>query len=234
MGYAIPGAPLDSPAFTGTPTAPTAAHGTDTTQIATTAFVQDAVSGGGMTNPMTAEGDIIVGATSGAPDRLGVGGEGQVLTSVSGVPAWADPASGGSAQTQFPIPLQWPDVQTQGSWVAGSPDTSTPARYPGVWLLNGSGGLNDECAWNMSLPKGTYDVLLQHVLDSNRGQFTLYAGTEALTMVDEYAGSLAFATTRITGLVLSTNQTSLRLKVTGSSGGSHYVTPITLWLVKTA
>jgi len=38
-------ASLDSPAFTGTPTAPTAAPGTNTTQIATTAFVQDAVAG---------------------------------------------------------------------------------------------------------------------------------------------------------------------------------------------
>lgn len=36
---------LDSPAFTGAPTAPTAALGTSTTQIATTAFVQNAVSG---------------------------------------------------------------------------------------------------------------------------------------------------------------------------------------------
>jgi len=35
----ISGAPLDSPAFTGTPTAPTAAAQTNTTQIATTAFV---------------------------------------------------------------------------------------------------------------------------------------------------------------------------------------------------
>jgi hypothetical protein len=33
------GAPLNSPAFTGTPTAPTAALGTNTTQLATTAFV---------------------------------------------------------------------------------------------------------------------------------------------------------------------------------------------------
>lgn len=34
-------ATLNSPAFTGTPTAPTAASGTNTTQIATTAFVQE-------------------------------------------------------------------------------------------------------------------------------------------------------------------------------------------------
>ena len=39
-------APLVSPALTGTPTAPTASTGTNTTQIATTAFVQTAVSNG--------------------------------------------------------------------------------------------------------------------------------------------------------------------------------------------
>lgn len=38
-------APLASPALTGTPTAPTANAGTNTTQIATTAFVQAAISG---------------------------------------------------------------------------------------------------------------------------------------------------------------------------------------------
>jgi len=37
-------APLDSPALTGTPTAPTAAEGTNTTQIATTAFVTTATA----------------------------------------------------------------------------------------------------------------------------------------------------------------------------------------------
>ena len=38
-------APLASPALTGTPTAPTAAAGTNTTQLATTEFVQTATSG---------------------------------------------------------------------------------------------------------------------------------------------------------------------------------------------
>lgn len=38
-------APIRSPNLTGVPTAPTAAKGTDTDQIATTAFVQDAVDG---------------------------------------------------------------------------------------------------------------------------------------------------------------------------------------------
>lgn len=47
-------APLDSPAFTGTPTAPTASAGTSTTQVATTAFVQAAVGVGNVSSFATA------------------------------------------------------------------------------------------------------------------------------------------------------------------------------------
>lgn len=46
-------APLDSPALTGTPTAPTAARGTATTQVATTAFVADAVTLAALANNFT-------------------------------------------------------------------------------------------------------------------------------------------------------------------------------------
>lgn len=61
-------APLASPTFTGTPAGPTAASGTNTTQLATTAFVQTAISGkqdtltfdntptSGSSNPVTSGG----------------------------------------------------------------------------------------------------------------------------------------------------------------------------------
>jgi hypothetical protein len=42
-------ADLASPTFTGTPAAPTAASGTDSTQIATTAFVQDEITANAQT-----------------------------------------------------------------------------------------------------------------------------------------------------------------------------------------
>jgi len=51
---------LDSPAFSGTPTAPTAASGTNTTQIASTAFVQAAAAAAvssGINNPAA---DIVI------------------------------------------------------------------------------------------------------------------------------------------------------------------------------
>jgi hypothetical protein len=64
--------------------------GTTITVDATTG-VATAVGGNGMENPMTAKGDIIVGGTAGAPARLGVGGDGQVLTATDGVIGWEDP-----------------------------------------------------------------------------------------------------------------------------------------------
>lgn len=55
-------APLNSPAITGTPTAPTASAGTNTTQIATTAFVQTAINN--LPEPMVFKGTIGTGGTS--------------------------------------------------------------------------------------------------------------------------------------------------------------------------
>lgn len=43
----------------------------------------------GNPNPMTAAGDLIRGGVAGAPERIPVGTDTQVLTVVSGVPAWA-------------------------------------------------------------------------------------------------------------------------------------------------
>jgi hypothetical protein len=44
--------------------------------------------GGGLTNPMTTIGDIIIGAAAGAPARLAATTNGFVLTLVAGSPAW--------------------------------------------------------------------------------------------------------------------------------------------------
>lgn len=49
----------------------------------------------GMTNPMTSVGDLILGTTAGAPSRLGIGTNGQVLTSNGTTASWQTPSSGG-------------------------------------------------------------------------------------------------------------------------------------------
>lgn len=94
-------APLASPALTGTPTAPTATLGTNTTQIATTAFVIANAGAGGFTNPMTTLGDIIYENATPAAARLA----GNTTTTkqylsqtgngtISAAPAWAQIAIG--------------------------------------------------------------------------------------------------------------------------------------------
>jgi hypothetical protein len=62
-------APLASPTFTGTPAAPTATAGTNTTQLATTAFVQAAVAAGGGGGTSSAAGviGIVIDGGSASP-----------------------------------------------------------------------------------------------------------------------------------------------------------------------
>lgn len=50
----------------------------------------------GMTNPMTNPGDLILGGAAGAPTRLGIGGNGQVLTSNGTTATWQNLAGGGT------------------------------------------------------------------------------------------------------------------------------------------
>lgn len=71
-------APLSSPALTGIPIAPTAAAGTNTTQLATTAFVQAALPVGGPFLPLsggTLTG-ILIGTTAQFSGLSGIGGGG--------------------------------------------------------------------------------------------------------------------------------------------------------------
>lgn len=63
-------------------------------------YADPAGGGGGMTNPMTTAGDIIVGGASGVPSRLAKGTDGQVLTLVSGSLVWGS-AGGGGGLTNF-------------------------------------------------------------------------------------------------------------------------------------
>ena len=55
----------------------------------------DTSEDGSTVNPITTEGDLIVGGASGVSERLPVGTDDQVLTVVAGVPEWADGGGGG-------------------------------------------------------------------------------------------------------------------------------------------
>ena len=72
--------------------------------------------GGGMYNPMTAAGDVIVGGTGGVAERLAAGSEGYAFKIVNGVPKWAPDAEG----------MQNP-MTTAGDLIVGNTD-GTPDR----------------------------------------------------------------------------------------------------------
>ena len=89
-------APLESPALTGIPTAPTASNGTNTTQVATTAFVQNAVQGAGSSYTLPVASSTTLGGvkpvakTASMTQEVGVDASGALYT---------EPGSGGGVKS---------------------------------------------------------------------------------------------------------------------------------------
>lgn len=84
---------------------------------------RDSSGGGGdvgMDNPMTTEGDLIVGGSAGSPARLAKGTDGQVLKMVSGSPAWGTDESGGSGGGGL---TYWSDARS-----VAAPNAEVPAH----------------------------------------------------------------------------------------------------------
>lgn len=73
---------------------------------------RDSSGGGSFENPMTSEGDIIVGGASGAPERLAKGSDGQVLKMVAGSPAWSEDQGGGSSTAKQSVIIACSDEST--------------------------------------------------------------------------------------------------------------------------
>ena len=100
---------------------------------------------GGLTNPMTATGDIIYEAGSPpAPTRLPIGTTGQVLTVASGAPGWATPSGGGGGG-------------------GGAVAAHTSRRYALVSLTDASGtvtGYSARPGWDPATGWGSPDAQL--------------------------------------------------------------------------
>lgn len=77
---------LASPAFTGTPTAPTASPGDSSTTLATTEYVDDAITAGTgiQATIVDTKGDLIAATAADTVARLAVGSNGKVLAADSG------------------------------------------------------------------------------------------------------------------------------------------------------
>jgi len=92
------GALTNSPAFTGTPTAPTAPNNTNTTQLATCAYVQNEIAGisAGVTSFNTRSGNVVLSLA----DVTSAGGAPQASPALSGIPT-APTAAPGTNTTQI-------------------------------------------------------------------------------------------------------------------------------------
>lgn len=121
-------ADLASPALSGTPTAPTASSGSNTTQIATTAFVASAISssgGGTVTSVGVSSSDLTV---TGSP----VTSSGTIALALNTVPV----NKGGTGQTSY----------TDGQLLIGNStgntlNKATLTAGTGVTITNGSGSI---------------------------------------------------------------------------------------------
>lgn len=114
-------APLASPTFTGTPAAPTAASGTNTTQVATTAFVNAEMAympaqDGVLTDPPAATTTTARMAGYGATARITPRVSGRILVIFQG--AFANNTAGDGAQAQIAY-------GTGTSPIAGAASTGT-------------------------------------------------------------------------------------------------------------
>ena len=121
-------APLASPALTGTPTAPTASSGTNTTQIATTAFVKDAVDNAdvGVTD---VEVDGVSVVTSGVAE-VDLTGKQDTLVSGTNIKTVNNTSLLGSGNISISGGGDVTDVQSDGSSVvSGTVATIPKAKY---------------------------------------------------------------------------------------------------------
>jgi len=96
--------------------------------------------GGDMNNPMTAVGDIILGGSSGTPTRLGIGSNGQVLSSNGTTALWSTPTAIPAGTAQGDI-LYWngsswakQSIGTAGQVVTAN-GTATGIEYTTVAAL---------------------------------------------------------------------------------------------------
>lgn len=110
------------------------------------AWIIDAGGGGGLTNPMTAAGDLIVGGASGVPTRLAKGAEGQVLKMVGGTEAWAAESGGAGL------------LNVTESKISSAPNATVP-----VVALSVSGA---ESSIDLALiSKGSNSAVMLHIPD---------------------------------------------------------------------
>ncbi len=212
-------APLASPTLTGTPTAPTAAGGTNTTQIASTAFVTAALVGVG-SGTVTSVGLSLPGlfTLSGTPVTTS-GTLTAVLATQTANFVWTGPTSGAAAAPTFRA-LVGADVPTLNQNTSGSAATLTTPR-----AINGT-NFDGSAAITVTAAAGTLtgSTLAAGVTASSLTSVgTLATLTVTATITGSISGNAATVTTNanLTGVITSVGNATSIGSQTGT--GSKFV-----------
>ncbi|MCC7369651.1 MAG: hypothetical protein IT306_14575, partial [Chloroflexi bacterium] len=149
--------------------------------------------GGGMTNPMTTQNDLIIGGTSGAPARLAKGSNGQILTvNGSGNVAWATPSGGGggapiiktiSASASFTLSANstWEDLKaenlTDPLQVSVTLSATSELLCLATVLVRGASANWLSLGFRFSLDGTTYSPVMGEGMSANANQTYIYMQT---------------------------------------------------------
>ena len=180
------------------------------------------ISGGGtsgdvtVTNSMataiTTTGDLIKGTGSGTFNRLGIGSTSQVLTVVSGAPAWVTPAAGGGMTLISTTSL------SGASTVVGSiPSTyknlivqvvdHTQVTTQGDFSMAVNGAATSNSYFNYNTAAGSFNNGQSTTAKLNGGQLVYTGGTESNwnIYIDNYASSTSYKSWMSNGAYYSIN-----------------------------
>lgn len=202
-------APIASPTFTGTPKAPTAAAGTNTTQIATTAFVNQAVNAGFAANDaMLFKGTIGTGGTVTAlPATHSIGWTYKVITAGTYAGQACEVGdliiciTDGTAANN----AHWTVAQTNINGAVTGPASAVSGNFPVFDGTTGKVIKDSGVSPNTYLPKVTYEYNKELGLGSNGkvciGKFPMYDSNITVdinsTTNTTYHGTLVIATQNI-------------------------------------
>lgn len=149
-------ADINSPAFTGTPTVPTATAGTNTTQAATTAFVKTAIDNLGTIGTMAAQNANAVAITGGSIAGITDLAVADGGTGVSTIPANAVVLGNGTSAIQTVAPGSNGNVlKSNGTtWTSAAPTVTSGLGLNGeVWNdVTGSRSFNTQYTNSRSYP----------------------------------------------------------------------------------
>lgn len=183
-----------------------------------------------LSNPMTTTGDMIYSSDgSGTPARKAIGSTGDLLTVAAGIPSWSSRA----AVMGDLLPWTIDRAAAFGGVANTNWSTFVSAAGAANVLFNGalqsSGAQNAEVGWDEVLGAGTWDFVLFHYSESNRGIYTLrFDGVDKGT-IDGYAGTPGsmFASGSVTGITVATTakiRVTLKMATKNASSSSYYGT----------